>query len=69
MPQFSAIVQYIYSDNFFIMSNNLQYFVMLMICADYFLLPRLAKLAGDNILNLAKPKNVIYLLILARHYN
>jgi hypothetical protein len=38
---FSCIIQYIYSDHFYIPKQDPEFFIKLMVYADYFMLPRL----------------------------
>lgn len=44
---FTCIIQYIYSDHFYIQKEEAEFFIRLMIFADYFMLPRLVDICSS----------------------
>lgn len=66
---FQALVQYIYSDHFFIQRNNIDFFVKLLIFADYFLLPRLVDICSSYLKQFVTVNSTFSLLLLAQSHN
>ena len=66
---FTNIIQYIYSDHFIIRQNNIQYFITLMIYADYFMLSRLQQMCQKYIKQYVSCSNVLQVMIIAHGYN
>ena len=66
---FTAIIQFLYTDNFCQTECNLAYFLRLMIYADYFMLVRLSELCQQIIKQFVRPKNVMDLFLVAHAHN
>lgn len=66
---FSCIIQYIYSDHFYIQRHNLEFFVQLFIFADYFILPRLVEICSNYLKTFVNSSSVLTLLLLAHAHN
>lgn len=66
---FTAIIQFLYTDNFCQTESNLAFFLRLMIYSDYFLLSRLSELCQDILKQFVKPKNVMDLYLVAHAHN
>jgi hypothetical protein len=66
---FSCIIQYIYSDHFYIQRHNLEFFVQLFIFADYFILPRLVEICSNYLKTFVTSGTVLTLLLLAHAHN
>lgn len=64
-----CILQYIYSDHFLFMGQNIDFFVQLMICADYFMLPRLVQICSKYIKDFVTHQNVLCVVLLAQAHN
>jgi len=44
---FTCIIQYLYSDHFYIQNEEIEFFLKMMIYADYFMLPRLVDICSS----------------------
>ena len=66
---FSCIIQYIYSDHFYISRHDLEYFLKLLTFADYFLLPRLVEICSSYLKNFVNLKNALHILLVAHSHN
>lgn len=56
---FSCIIQYIYSDHFYIQRYDAEFFIKLMIYADYFLLPRLIDICSSYLKKYVNVKSAL----------
>ena len=65
----AAIIQYLYSDNFIIVESNIQFYLNLMLFADYFILPRLSEICQLHLTKFVKPKNCLELYLVAQAHN
>ena len=68
---FVKIIQYLYSDHFY-MSNEtetLEYFLNLLIYSDYFILNRMTQIISRYIGNMVAVENVIAILTIANAHN
>ena len=66
---FSCIIQYIYSDHFYISRHDLEYFLRILIFADYFMLPRLVEICSSYLKNFVNSKNALHILLVAHSHN
>jgi|LauGreDrversion4_2_1035121.scaffolds.fasta_scaffold72321_1 hypothetical protein len=66
---FSCIIQYIYSDHFYIHRQNVEFFVKLLIFADYFMLPRLVDICSNYLKSFVNIKTVFTLLLVGNSHN
>jgi hypothetical protein len=68
---FVQIIQYIYSDQFYISTecSSLDYFLNLLIYADYFLLPRMGQIISRQICSMVTIENVVSILLIASDHN
>ena len=66
---FSCIIQYIYSDHFYISKQDAEFFLKLMIYADYFMLPRLVDICESYLKSYVSSTTVLNLLLLAHAHN
>ena len=71
MPKkyFSCIIQYIYSDHFFISTHNVEFFVKLLIYADYFGLPRLVEICSNYLKVYVNNKSALLIFLIAHAHN
>ena len=65
----AAIIQYLYSDNFIIVESNIQFYLNLMLYADYFMIPRLSEICQLHLAKFVKPKNCLELYLVAQAHN
>jgi hypothetical protein len=66
---FSCIIQYIYSDHFYIQKQDPEFFIKLLIFADYFMLPRLIDICSSYLKQYVNCKTVLKLYLLAHAHN
>ena len=66
---FSCIIQYIYSDHFYIQRQEPEFYVKLLIFADYFMLPRLIDICASYLKGFVNLKTVLNLYLLAHAHN
>ena len=66
---FSCIVQYLYSDCFYCHQHSLNFYVHLMVYADFFLLPRMAKVCQKKVAQFINVHNALSVLLIANSYN
>ena len=66
---FSCIIQYIYSDHFYIQKHEPEFYVKLMIYADYFMLPRLIDICSSYLKSYVNVKTVLQLMLVAHAHN
>ena len=66
---FTAIIQFLYTDNFCQTECNLAFFLRLLIYADYFMIGRLSELCQDILRRFVKPTNVMDLYLVAHAHN
>lgn len=56
---FTCIIQYIYSDHFYIQKEEAEFFIKLLIYADYFMLPRLVNICSSYLKQFVNIKTVL----------
>jgi hypothetical protein len=66
---FNCIIQYIYSDHFYIGQQDIDFFIRLMIYADYFMLSRLQQICSKYIKEFVNCGNVLPVLMIAHAHN
>jgi len=66
---FTCIIQYIYSDHFYIQKEEAEFFIKLMIYADYFMLPRLIDICSSYLKQFVNIKTVLSILLIAHAHN
>lgn len=66
---FSCIIQYIYSDHFYISRHDVEYFLKLLIFADYFMLTRLVEICSSYLKSFVNTKNALHILLVAHSHN
>ncbi|CDW71485.1 kelch repeat [Stylonychia lemnae] len=66
---FSCIIQYIYSDHFYIQKYEAEFFIKLMMYADYFLLPRLIDICSSYLKKYVNEKSALQIFLLAHAHN
>lgn len=66
---FNTILEYIYSDHFFIHKHSIEFFVRLLIFADYFMLPRLVEICSRYLMSFLTQNTALSLLLLAHSHN
>lgn len=66
---FNCIIQFIYSDHFYIKDSDMTFFVKLLIYADYFMLHRLVEICSNYLEKFMRCKNVLPLLLVAHAHN
>lgn len=66
---FSCIIQYIYSDHFYINNHNVEFFVKLLIYADYFGLPRLVEICSSYLKSFVNAKSALLIFLIAHAHN
>jgi len=66
---FSCIIQYIYSDHFYISRHDVEYFLKLLTYADYFMLPRLIEICSSYLKGFITTKNALHILLVAHSHN
>ncbi len=65
---FNTILEYIYSDHFFIHKHSIEFFVRLLIFADYFMLPRLVEICSRYLKSFLTTSTALSLLLLAHSH-
>jgi len=66
---FTCIIQYIYSDHFYIQRQEAEFFIKLLIYADYFMLPRLVEICSSYLKQFVTVKSVLQILLIALAHN
>lgn len=66
---FNAILEYILSDHFTLVSNNIEFFLRLLVYADYFMLPRLVEVCSTYLKTFVTNKTALTLLMFAMTHN
>jgi hypothetical protein len=66
---FHTILEYIYSDHFYIQRNNIEFFLKLMVFADYFILPRLVEICSLYLKPYVNQNTTLSLLLFAQAHN
>jgi len=66
---FSCIIQYIYSDHFYIQKQEPEFYIKLLIYADYFMLPRLIDICSSYLKGFVNHKTALNLYLLAHAHN
>ena len=66
---FNCIIQFLYSDYFYIGEQSIEFFLQLLIFSDYFLIPRLAQICQRRIKPYLTCQNVIPVTLLAHSHN
>jgi len=66
---FTCIIQYLYSDHFYIQNEEIEFFIKLMIYADYFMLPRLVDICSSYLKQFVTPKTVLQVMLVAHAHN
>lgn len=66
---FNCIIQFIYSDHFYIKNSDMTFFIKLLIYADYFVLDRLVEICCNYLEKFIRCKNVLPLLLVAHAHN
>ncbi len=66
---FNCIIQYIYSDHFYIQRQEAEFFIRLMIYADYFMLPRLVEICSSYLKQFVNPRTALQILLIAHAHN
>jgi|TARA_B110000285_G_C14830743_1_gene470764 hypothetical protein len=66
---FNCIVQYLYSDHFYIGQQSIEFFLQLFIYADYFLIPRLQQICSRYIKTFVDQKNVLAVMLMSHAHN
>lgn len=61
----NCVIQYLYSDSFMFISQNINFYIQLMVFADYLMLPRLVQICSCHIKNFVTQQNVLSVLLLA----
>lgn len=66
---FESILQYVYSDHFYIWKQDATFFLRLLMLADYFMLPRLVDICTSHLKPFINSKNVLNILLVAHAHN
>jgi hypothetical protein len=66
---FNTILEYMYSDHFHIQKHSIDFFVRLMIFADYFLLPRLVDICSRYLKPFVTINTAVILFLVAHSHN
>jgi hypothetical protein len=66
---FTCIIQYLYSDHFYIQNEEIEFFIKMMIYADYFMLPRLVDICSSYLKQFVTPKTVLQVMLVAHAHN
>jgi len=66
---FNCIIQYLYSDSFYLSEHNIQFFLRLMIYADYFMITRMVQICSNYIKKFVTLQNVLSVLLIAHAHN
>ena len=66
---FSCIIQYMYSDLFYIGRQEVEFFLKLLIFADYYMLPRLVEICSSYLKGFITSKNALHILLIAHSHN
>ncbi len=66
---FNTILEYMYSDHFHIQKHSIDFFVRLMIFADYFLLPRLVDICCRYLKPFVTINTAVILFLVAHSHN
>src|SRR3569833_486044 len=66
---FTCIIQYIYSDHFYIQKQEIEFFVKLLIYADYFMLNRLVDICSSYLKQYVTVKTVLQIMLIAHAHN
>ena len=66
---FSCVLQYIYSDHFYIQSHTVEFFVQLFIIADYFMLTRLVDICSSYLKTFVNCNTALSMMLLAHAHN
>ena len=66
---FNTILEYMYSDHFFIQKHSIDFFVRLLIFADYFLLPRLVDICSRYLKPFVTVNTAVILFLVAHSHN
>ena len=66
---FNTILEYMYSDHFHIQKHTIDFFVRLLIFADYFLLPRLVDICSRYLNPFVTVNTAVILFLVAHSHN
>jgi BTB/POZ domain len=66
---FNCLLEYVYSDHFFIHKHSIEFFVKLLIFADYFMLPRLVDICSRYLQPFVTISTSVMLLLVAHSHN
>jgi len=66
---FNCIIQYLYSDHFYIGQQSVEFFIQLLIYADYFMVPRIGQICSKYIRQFICLGNVLSVLLVAHAHN
>ena len=66
---FTCIIQYIYSDHFYIQKEDAEFFIKLLIYADYFMLPRLVDICSSYLKAYVNVRTVLQIMLIAHAHN
>jgi BTB/POZ domain len=66
---FNCLIQYIYSDHFYIHRHDVDFFIQLLVYADYFIMPRLVDICSSYLKTFVNSKTVVDILLFALAHN
>lgn len=66
---FLSVIQFIYTDNFSIVHHSVEFFIHLLVYADYFMLPRMVDICSGYLKSYVNSKTAIDILLFAMAHN